>query len=152
MHRRWLQGAVTTQDTVETIMTRKDKLLLLIPALWTSIFDIGITIIHQSKEYWNGDLTKANEGNPIGALFMKNHVGGLFIISGLWIIAIGLLGYFLPRLTKKIFLLFCVIAHSFGASTWGFWYAITFILFNSILYCIVNNIVDKQENDIAKIR
>jgi hypothetical protein len=131
-------------------MTRKDKLLLLVPALWTSIFDITITVIHQSKEYWDGDLTKANEGNPIGALFMKNHVSGLFVISGLWIIAIGLLGYFLPRQASKIFLLFCVIAHSFGASTWlstryGFWYVITFILFNSILYCVVDNIAHRQK-------
>ena len=131
-------------------MTRKDKLLLLVPALWTSIFDITITVIHQSKEYWDGDLTKANEGNPIGALFMKNHVSGLFVISGLWIIAIGLLGYFLPRQASKIFLLFCVLAHSFGASTWlstryGFWYVITFILFNSILYCVVDNIAHRQK-------
>jgi len=130
-------------------MTRKNKLLLLVPALWTSVFDVTITIIHQSKEYWDGDLTKGNEGNPIGALFMKSHVSGLFIISVLWIIAIGLLGYFLPRHIKKVFLLFCILAHSFGASTWlsgryGFWYAMTFILFNSILYSVVDNIVGRQ--------
>lgn len=130
-------------------MTKKDKLLLLIPALWTSLFDIAITVIHQSKEYWNGDLTRANEGNPIGAMFMKNHVSGLFIISGFWIIAIGLLGYFLPRQIRKVFLLFCVLAHTFGASTWlssryGFWYALTFILFNSILYCVIDNVVYNQ--------
>jgi hypothetical protein len=138
-------------------MTRKNKLLLIVPALWTSVFDITITIIHQSKEYWDGDLTKANEGNPIGALFMKNHVSGLFIISRLWIIVIGLLGYFLPRQPRKIFLLFCVIAHSFGASTWlssrhGFWYVVTFILFNSILYCVIDSIVDKQKIETEKIK
>ena len=132
-------------------MTRKNKLLYLVPALWATLFDITVTIIHQPKEYWNGDLTKANEGNPIGALFMENHVGGLFIISAFWIFAIGLLGYFLPRQISKVFLLFCVIAHSFGASTWlssryGFWYVITFILFNSILYCMVDYLVDKQKN------
>ncbi|MBX2897010.1 MAG: hypothetical protein KF763_16310 [Cyclobacteriaceae bacterium] len=131
-------------------MAKNVKLLLLVPALWTSIFDIILTVIHQSKEYWDGDLTKANEGNPIGALLMKNHVSGLFVISGLWIIAIGILGYFLPRQASKIFLLFCVIAHSFGASTWlstryGFWYVITFILFNSILYCVVDNITHRQK-------
>lgn len=138
-------------------MTKKNKLLLLIPALWTSVFDISITVIHQSKEYWNGDLTKANEGNPIGSTFMKSHVSGLFIISGLWIIVIGFLGYYLPQQIKKIFLLFCVIAHSFGASTWlssryGFWYALTFILFNSILYCVIDNIVDKQKIDLTRIK
>jgi hypothetical protein len=135
-------------------MTQKNKLLFLIPALWTSLFDIAITITHQPKEYWNGDLTKANEGNPIGALFMENHIAGLFFISGLWIIIIALLGYFLPRQISKVFLLFCLIAHSFGASTWlssryGFWYALTFILFNSILYCIVDNLADKEERQPA---
>lgn len=131
-------------------MTRKNKLLLLVPALWTSLFDIAITIIHQSKQYWEGDLSKANEGNPIGALFMRNHVYGLFIISGFWIMAIVFLGYFLPKQIRKVFLLFCVMAHSFGASTWlssryGFWYVITFILFNAVLYCVIDNIVDKQK-------
>lgn len=137
-------------------MTRKDKLFFLVPALWTSLFDITITIIHQPKEYWNGDLTKANEGNPIGAMFMENHVAGLFIISGSWVFIIGVLGYFLPRQISKIFLLFCVIAHSFGASTWlsgryGFWYAIAFILFNSVLYCVIDNLIDSQKPNGDKI-
>ena len=131
-------------------MTRKEKLVLLVPSLWASIFDISITIIHQSKEYWSGDLTKANEGNPIGAFFMRNHVSGLFVISTLWIIVIVLLGYHLPKHIKKVFLLFCVIAHSYGASTWlsniyGFWQAMAFIFFNSIIYCAVDFSVDKQK-------
>jgi hypothetical protein len=41
-------------------MTKRDKLALLIPALWASLFDIGVTIIHQSKEYWEGNLNTAN--------------------------------------------------------------------------------------------
>jgi hypothetical protein len=130
-------------------MTKKTRLLLLVPALWTSMFDIAITIIHQPKEYWNGNLEKANEANPVGAFFMANHIAGLFIISGLWIIIIALLGYFLPRRISKVFLLFCVIAHSVGASTWlsnryGFWYVMGFVLFSSILYCLIDNLVDKQ--------
>jgi hypothetical protein len=133
-------------------MTKKNRLLLLVPALWTSIFDIAMTIIHQPKEYWNGNLERANEANPIGALFMANHIAGLFVISGLWIIIIALLGYFLPRRISKVFLLFCVIAHSAGASTWlssrhGFWYLIIFVLFNSILYCVIDNLVHKQKTD-----
>jgi hypothetical protein len=133
-----------------SIMTKKDRVILLVPALWASMFDIAITIIHQPKEYWSGDLTKANEGNPIGALFMENHISGLFIISGIWIIVIGLLGYFLPRQISKVFLLFCLIAHSFGASTWlssryGFWYALAFILVNSIVYCLVDYRINEQK-------
>jgi hypothetical protein len=76
---------------------------------------------------------------------MKNHISGLFIISALWLTMIALLGYFLPNKIKKIFLLFCVIAHSYGASTWispryGFWWVMLLILFNSILY----NKIDKE--------
>jgi len=125
-------------------MMKKVKLLLLIPALWTSLFDITITTVHQPKEYWNGNLKKANEGNPIGAIFMENHVYGLFFISIIWILIIGLFGYYLPRKVSRIFLLFCIIAHSFGASSWlsniyGFWVAMIFILFNSMLYFIIED-------------
>lgn len=126
-------------------MTKQYKLLQLLPALWASVFDITITVIHQPKEYWNGNLAKANEGNPIGAFFMESHVSGLFVISALWLVAIAVLGYVLPKRVGKIFLLFCVIAHSYGASTWlsgnyGFWYAMAFILFNSILYSTVDHL------------
>jgi uncharacterized membrane protein len=122
-------------------MTKKEKLILLIPPLWASLFDIAITIIYQPTEYWSGKLNAANEGNPIGALFMKHHVSGLFIISILWLILIGVLGYYLPRKISRVFLLFTLIAHSFGASTWlsgrlGFWYAMIFIFFNSMLFYV----------------
>jgi len=81
---------------------RTYKLLLLIPAIWASLFDIGITIINQPKEYWSGNLDKANEGNPIGGFLMKNHVSGLFVISFIWLIIIGLVGYYLPRKYSRI--------------------------------------------------
>ena len=97
---------------------RHAGLILLIPALWASVFDTVITVVHQSKEYWSGDLKEANEGNPIGALFMKYHVSGLFILSALWWVLIGVLGYYLPGKISRVFLLFVLMAHSFGASTW----------------------------------
>ena len=44
----------------------KSRQILLLPSYWVCIFDILITIGNQSKQYWNGDLSMANEGNPIG--------------------------------------------------------------------------------------
>ena len=130
-------------------MKKREKLLALIPALWASLFDITITIVHQSKEYWNGNLNMANEGNPIGNFMMKNHVSGIFIISILWLILIGVLGFYLKRKISKIFLLFVLMVHSYGASTWifnhyGFWYIILFILFNSILFYIIDDKINKK--------
>lgn len=126
----------------------KLKFLSLIPALWTSLFDIVMTICGQPDEYWNGNLTKANEANPIGHFVMNNHVSGLFIISALWIIIIVLLGYYLPKKLSKVFLLFVFIAHSVGASSWilkvtftGFLF---FILFNAILYVVIEDTISKS--------
>lgn len=121
---------------------KQAKLLRSIPALSAAIIDIAITVIHQAPEYWAGNLSKANEGNPIGNLMMKNHVSGIFVISGIWLILIGLLGYHLPRKSSRIFLTFAVIAHSYGASTWispryGFWWAMALIAFNTITYILI---------------
>ena len=131
-------------------MNNKGKILALIPALWTSLFDTIITIKGQSEEYWNGNLNMANEANPIGNFMMKNHVSGIFIICGIWLILIGVLGYYLPKKYARIFLLFVLIAHSFGASTWlsmnyGFWTAIIFILFNSILFYKIKDLINKEK-------
>ena len=130
-------------------MNRKQKFIALIPALWACIFDITITITHQPQSYWQGDLTQANEGNPFGAFFMQHHISGIFTISALWLVIVIMMGYFLPRRIGRIFLLFTLIAHSFGASTWfsggyGFWYAIGFILFNSILFYVVEDTITKK--------
>ncbi|MCZ8023629.1 MAG: hypothetical protein O9294_17830 [Cytophagales bacterium] len=119
------------------------KLISILPALCASIIDIAITVFHQPKAYWQGNLQFANEGNPIGKLFMQNHIMGLFIISALWLVIIALLGYYLPKFYAKVFLLFCVIAHSFGASTWlsyqySFWLAMLLIAFNSYIYIVCN--------------
>ncbi len=126
-------------------MTKREKLILLIPALWSSLFDSIVTIAGQSKEYWNGNLEVANEGNPIGNLFMQNHESGIFILCGIWLLFIGFIGYYLPQRLSRIFLLFVLIAHSYGASTWltmnyGFWTAIVFIAFNSILFYKVQDL------------
>jgi uncharacterized sodium:solute symporter family permease YidK len=137
-------------------MNKRDRLILMIPAFWTSLFDITITITHQTNEYWKGDLSKANEGNPIGAFFMAKHISGIFIISIIWLILIAILGYYLPRKISRVFLLFTLIAHSYGASTWlsnnyGFWYALSLILFNSILFYVVGDLViHETRRDLTK--
>ncbi len=53
-------------------MKKKEKLLSLIPALWACLCDTIITIAGQSKEYWDGNLNMANEGNPIGNFMMRH--------------------------------------------------------------------------------
>ncbi|UOK42242.1 MULTISPECIES: hypothetical protein [Flavobacterium] len=127
------------------------KLILLIPAYWACLFDVIITIVNQSDEYWKGNLSRANEGNPIGAFMMANHTSGIFIISFIWLLLIGIIGYNLSKRKLKTFALFVMVAHTFGASTWlsgyyNFWYAIIFILINSIMFIEINDIYEKRDD------
>ncbi|MEL6558453.1 MAG: hypothetical protein AAFQ94_09730 [Bacteroidota bacterium] len=130
-------------------MDKLSRWLHLLPALIASLIDIAITIIHQPKGYWEGNLNEANEGNPIGALFMENHISGLFVISGIEVLLIILLGYYLPTRISRYLLLFVLIAHSCAASTWissryGFWYTMSLALFNSLTYLIANDLIKKR--------
>jgi hypothetical protein len=132
-------------------MNKRKKLLALIPALWASLFDAVITIVHQPKEYWNGNLNVANEANSIGNFMMNQHVSGIFIVCGIWLILIGILGYYIPKKYSRIFLMFVLIAHSFGAGSWlsndyGFWTAIIFILFNSILFYKIEDLTQLSKS------
>lgn len=121
------------------IRMKNKSWLSFVPAYWAALFDIIITITHQSDDYWQGNLTKANEGNPFGAYMMAHHVSGIFIICFIWLVIIGLVGRWLPNNYANVFLLFVLIVHSWGASTWlsqfyGYWSVIGFTLFNAILF------------------
>ncbi|NJK95618.1 MAG: hypothetical protein HC905_12575 [Bacteroidales bacterium] len=123
--------------------------LPIIPALWASLLDICITISGQPAGYWKGNLNIANERNPIGSFFMTNHITGIFIISGIWIVLILILGYYLPNRISRIFLLFVLIAHSWGASSWipkEYFFAgsLLLFLFNAILYVLMDELSSKE--------
>lgn len=133
-------------------LSRTDKWINLSPALIASVIDITVTIVHQPQEYWNGDLSKANEGNPIGAFLMSEHIGGLFAISALWVTIVISLGYYLNTKYSRYFLLFTLIAHSYGAATWispryGFWSAMTLILFNTATYLFTEQRINPSKKD-----
>ena len=130
-------------------MNRLNRWINLAPTLIACLIDISITIVHVPKEYWQGNLNKANEGNPLGAIFMANHISGLFIISAIEVVLIMLLGYYLSRKTSRYLLLFVLIAHSCAATTWisgryGFWSIMALALFNILTYLIANDIIKKR--------
>jgi hypothetical protein len=131
-------------------MKRKAKILTLIPALWAALLDLSLTVHGQSIKYWQGNLNQVNEANTLVKALMKSHLLGIFIAHGIWIALIILLGYYLPHKLSRIFLLFVLLANSWGASTWirhhGFWYVIILYLFNAILYVII----DEYEKNINK--
>ncbi len=51
------------------LFTRHNQLIKLTPALIASLFDMTVTALGQSPEYWSGNLQQANEANPVGGFF-----------------------------------------------------------------------------------
>lgn len=127
---------------------KKRNLIMLIPAFWAALFDITITIIYQPKEYWKGNLKIANEANPIGAFAMQNHVSGIFIISSLWLILIGLIGIFLTKKQVPYFSLFVMLCHTWGGSSWVmnhfvFPFVMLYIAINTTLFLKIQEKIEK---------
>ena len=100
-----------TSRFIDTRMKNKSWVSF-IPAYWAALFDIIITITHQSTAYWQGNLTKANEGNPFGAYMMAHHVSGIFVICFIWLVIIGLVGrWYLTNIPKCFYCLFWLFIH-----------------------------------------
>ncbi|WP_460936718.1 hypothetical protein [Spirosoma humi] len=130
----------------------KNRFLLLIPAYWACLFDETVTILNQPAAYWRGNLKAGNEANPIGAVLMRNHVSGIFLISFAWLVAIGVIGYMLPEKFFKTFALIILMAHTSAAISWitphyGFWYSITFIILNSVAFVQVDKTYSQNITD-----
>ncbi|WP_258100315.1 hypothetical protein [Marinoscillum pacificum] len=131
--------------------TRHNQLIKLTPALIASLFDMTVTAIGQSPEYWSGNLQQANEANPVGGFFMSNHISGLFAASGVEILLIIVLGLYLPEKITKYLLLFVLIAHTCAAGSWlhGFWPVMGLALFNSIIYILAQDLAKKRASSMS---
>lgn len=129
----------------------KIKLLKIAPAFSVALFDMVITVTHQPEQYWQGHLKAANEGNPVAAAFMHNHVSGFFLISAIWLSVIFLLGYFLPEKASRFFLFTIFVLHCTAASGWvkylygGFWGYVIFTVIACAVWFIFESLVKRFE-------
>jgi hypothetical protein len=120
-------------------------LLIFIPFFWACFVDLILTTINQPTEYWYGNLQMVSEGNPLVEFLMKNSISGIFIFVSFWIPIIVIIGYYLPSKFLRVLVLFVVILHTYGASSWlaeccGFWTLITFVLLNSFMFILFEDI------------
>jgi len=121
----------------------------IIPALFASSLDIFFTLFYQKASFWKGDHSTVNEANPIGNYLSTYSFLGLPLICLVWLIIIYFAGLNLPEKLREIFLLFCVIAHSWGAASWidnrfGYWSVIVLFILNSSIYILIKNKVKGQ--------
>lgn len=119
----------------------KRNIHLCIPPIWAMTIDLIMTSVHQASEYWKGNLTKVNEGNPVVYFFMNNHVYGIFILHLLSLSLVSTLIYFAPKRIAMIISFAFVLGNSYGAATWirpyyGFWLTILLFIINGIILAL----------------
>jgi magnesium-transporting ATPase (P-type) len=124
------------------------KLIILIPTIIVCIVDLIITTIYQYPEYWNNDLSVANEGNPVLYFAMSNHVAGLFIATFLWLLLISCICFFVPKIVTKFIALAVLIGNTWGISSWisgdyKFWLIMLLIIVNSLMFIIFDTLQDR---------
>jgi hypothetical protein len=119
-------------------------LIILTPGFLALFVDLLFTIKGQPTAYWQGNLQMVREGNPLVEFFMKSSLLGIYVFVVLWLLVIVLIGYYLPSKSLRVFALFILIAHTYGASSWliecfNFWTVITYVLLNSIIFIELND-------------
>ena len=124
-------------------MNKLDKKINLVPALFAASVDIFFTLFYQKTSFWRGESV-VNESNPFGRFLSSYSSLGLPLICLIWLVIIWFAGLQLPKRIQEFFLLFCVIAHSWGAASWidhrfGWWSAIVIFVINSSIYIAVKN-------------
>jgi hypothetical protein len=89
-----------------------------IPCLLALLLDAGLTTLGQSQEYWNGDYSAVNEGNPFFRGLFAIHPGAAIAGYVVWAgILIGLV-LLLPEVLAVVLATAVVFGHVGGAYTW----------------------------------
>ena len=89
-----------------------------IPCLLALLLDAGLTTLGQSQEYWTGDYSAVNEGNPFFRKLFAIHPGAAIAGYAIWAgVLIGLV-LLLPEVLAVVLSVAVVFGHVAGAYTW----------------------------------
>lgn len=95
---------------------------LCLPPLLIGILDGSITLLGQSKEYWAGNYSLAQEGNPTFYGMMIISPWAAVALFAIWIgLFVGLI-LLLPDTLALIVSIAVTFSHAVGAATWLYFY------------------------------
>jgi hypothetical protein len=124
-------------------------LIAFTPGLWACLVDLFFTVIGQPREYWQGNLLSAKEGNPLIKILMINGTSNIFFFVLIWIFTFLSIGYLLPNNLLRVFSLFILVAHTFGAAGWiansfSFIIVLSYIFLNSSLFIYFDKLLSDK--------
>jgi hypothetical protein len=104
----------------------------LLPAIAMILFDLGLTIIFQPREYWQGSYGLTTEKSPIGVFLLSIHPAVFLIVMLIYIGIVTLLIFQLPIPWNRIIALALVVGHTAGVYSWirsrNYWAVIVIFL------------------------
>lgn len=89
----------------------------LFPVILVMFIDLTLTLCLQPSEYWD-DYSLYREGSPLGRILLKAGPEYFVISSILYMIFCPVVITKLPKRLGKMVIIFLIIAHSWGASSW----------------------------------
>ena len=117
----------------------KRKIWLCVPPFVLCMFDQSITLFGQSAEYWAGNRSVANEGNPWFLWLLRQHPLAFEAGIAAWVVVFSSLILAVPRRAAMTISIAIVLGHTWGTATWlcwvlpfGYWIALALFLASAI--------------------
>jgi hypothetical protein len=99
-------------------MRKSGRLWLFTPLALAGLIDIVLTLVGQSPEYWAGDYSMTQEGNPFAEPLLAWNPW-LFASAGiLWLSALGTMVYLWKHRIAFIIAMIAFAGHTFGGAAW----------------------------------
>ena len=114
--------------------------LLCVPPFARCMLDQGITLVGQAPDYWAGNRSVANEGNPWFLWLLRQHPLAFEAGITAWVVVFSLVILAVPRHAAMTVSIAIVLGHTWGAATWicwvlpyGYWIALALFLVSAVL-------------------
>ena len=106
------------------------------------MLDQDITLVGQAPDYWAGNRSAANEGNPwFHWLLLQQHPLAFEAGIPAWVLRFSLVILAIPRRAAMTVSIAIVLSHTWGAVTWicwvfpiGYWVALALFLVSAVLF------------------
>lgn len=90
----------------------------LIPCLFLWLFDVILTLVGQSSEYWAGNLSEAKELNPLFLLFLSKGPDIFLVATATYILILVVILFIIPLRISILTAFIFSIAHLIGVTGW----------------------------------
>ena len=98
------------------MMATRCRLVLLMLTVYAA--DVGLTLAGQSADYWAGDYSLANEGNPLARPFLVGSPWLFLAGAVVWGVLLAAVVLLWRHRAGEWLAVLCTLGHAFGGACW----------------------------------